>query len=231
MQKTCFFYILLFLELHYTLLCPSYIYSFSSRRKRIDEEKGGRPKLPFLWECLSGLNGRNSLRSNKRPFLTPCHSFSLCGNAAQPVIPVTGRLGNKYKQLQIRVCWKNYENVLRISNTGCNRIHTLQLSFIIGSILQIIQLRYVFWQMYFFGDLTKSVLHDEQHRPLRACRPVEDRIRSLTMTESSGVWAKRICRAVIVKRCKAKLVLGGGFFLFWYLFLSGRTERKSTLHM
>ena len=65
-----------------------------------------------------------------------------------------------------------------------------------------------------FGNQAKSTLNDCQHRPLRACRPVEDRIRSLPMTETSGVWAKRICRAVIGKRSKAKSVLGGDFFLF-----------------
>ena len=91
----------------------SNVHSFSYRRKRTNQEKGGRPKLPFLWECLSWLNGRNSLRSNKRPFLTPCHSFSLCGKAAQPVIPVTGRLAGKCKQLWIVVCWK----------TICHSIH------------------------------------------------------------------------------------------------------------
>ena len=95
------------------LPAPSHVHSFSCRRKRTNQEKGGRPKLPFLWECLSWLNGRNSLRSNKRPFLTPCHSFSLCGKAAQPVIPVTGRLAGKCKQLWIVVCWK----------TICHSIH------------------------------------------------------------------------------------------------------------
>ena len=60
-------------------LWPSVIHSFSYRRKRTNQEKGGRPKLPFLWECPSLLNGRNSLRSNKRPFFTKCHPFSLCG--------------------------------------------------------------------------------------------------------------------------------------------------------
>ena len=69
-------------------------------------------------------------------------------------------------------------------------------------------------QMCSFGNQAKSTLNDCQHRPLRACRPVEDRIRSLPMTETSGVWAKRICRAVIGKRSKAKSVLGGDFFLF-----------------
>ena len=69
-------------------------------------------------------------------------------------------------------------------------------------------------QMCSFDNQAKSTLNDCQHRPLRACRPVEDRIRSLPMTETSGVWAKRICRAVIGKRSKAKSVLGGDFFLF-----------------
>ena len=56
-------------------LWPSYVHSFSCRRKRIDEEKGGRPKLPFLWECPSLLNGRNSLRSNKTPIFNAMPSI------------------------------------------------------------------------------------------------------------------------------------------------------------
>ena len=95
---------------------PSYIHSFSCRRKRTNQEKGGRPKLPFLWECLSWLNGRNSLRSDKRPFLTPCHSFSLCGHAAQPVIPVTGRFESKCEQLQIAIYWEIYLRFCKTSD-------------------------------------------------------------------------------------------------------------------
>ena len=76
------------------------------------------------------------------------------------------------------------------------------------------------------GNQAKSTLHDCQHRPLRACRPVEDRIRSLPMTETSGVWAKRICRTVIGKRSKAKSVLGGGFFLFGTFSFWPRRKKK-----
>ena len=35
--------------------------------------------------------------------------------AAQPVIPVTGRLGSKYKQLRIRVYWKINYHLLQYS--------------------------------------------------------------------------------------------------------------------
>ena len=87
---------------------PSSIHSFSYRRKRTNQEKGGRPKLPFLWECLSLLNGRNSLRSNKTPIFNAMPPILIVRQAAQPVIPVTGRLGSKCKQLRIRVCWENY---------------------------------------------------------------------------------------------------------------------------
>ena len=87
-------------------LWPSYVHSFSSRRKRIDEEKGGRPKLPFLWECPSLLNGRNSLRSNKTPIFNAMPPILIVRQAAQPVIPVTGRLGSKCEQLRMNVCWK-----------------------------------------------------------------------------------------------------------------------------
>ena len=83
---------------------------------------------------------------------------------------------------------------------------------------------------YFPGNQAKSTLHDCQHRPLRACRPVEDRIRSLPMTDSSGVWAKRICRAVIGKRSKAKSVLGGDFFLFViFFFLVAQKEKVNSI--
>ena len=86
------------------------------------------------------------------------------------------------------------------------------------------------WQMCFPGNQAKSILHDWQHRPLRACRPVEDRIRSLPMTGISGVWAKRICRAVIGKRSKAKSVLGGDFFLFViFFFLVAQKEKVNSI--
>ena len=40
--------------------------------------------------------------------------------------------------------------------------------------------------LYIFNCM-KFLIHDESYRLLRACRPVENRIRSLLMTESSGV--------------------------------------------
>ena len=86
---------------------PSPIHSFSCRRKRIDEEKGGRPELPFLWEYLSLLNGRNSLRSNKTPIFNAMPPILIVRQAAQPVIPITGRFESKYEKLQMGICWKN----------------------------------------------------------------------------------------------------------------------------
>ena len=201
--------------------------------------------------------GETRFAQTKRPFLTQCHPFSLCGQAAQPVIPVTGRLGNKCKQLRMKVCWKitfcylwniikgilnklyvleYIKSSLILSNVCTNDIFVIivydgVLLFIALEWMSLCLLSFFLDRCCFPGNQAKSTLHDCQHRPLRACRPVEDRIRSLPMTETSGVWAKRICRTVIGKRSKAKSVLGGGFFLFGTFSFWPRRKKKYTAYV
>ena len=94
---------------------PSIIHSFSYRRKRTNQEKGGRPKLPFLWECLSWLNGRNSLRSNKTPIFNAMPSI-LIVRQSRPTSH--SRNGAAWRQMQAITDTCMLENYLRFHETS-----------------------------------------------------------------------------------------------------------------
>ena len=145
--------------------------------------------------------GETRFAQTKRPFLTQCHPFSLCGVSRTTS---HSRNGAAWKQIQTIADKDMLKNPYSLMYNAYvfMRIRKLRL-YLLSFFLNI---------CYFPSNQTKSILHSCQHRLLRTCRPVEDRIRSLPMTEKSGVWAKRICRAVIGKRSKATSVFGGDFF-------------------
>ena len=206
---------------------PSSIPSFSCRRKRRNQEKGGRPKLPFLWECLSWLNGRNSLRSNKTPIFYAMPFILIVRQAAQPVIPVTGRLENKYKQLQMSICWKIYLRFHETSDKSClNKLHT-QIS---------LCLLIFFCQICFLGDIACSIWRTTPTITGATVAPA---------CQTKGLRKKRLCwqqlcdffrsappprqaynRLVSPLAGKGAGVLVGGFFLFGTFSFWPRRKKK-----